>query len=66
MDSSGSDNDSSSEEMNTSMASSNYGGSPGSGKNPILVFSKFFPTMKESYGVELKAPRKSDISLYKK
>jgi len=58
---------SSSDEINSSMTSSCYNnGGAGPFRKQDIAFSKFFSTMKESYGVELKAPRKSDISLYKK
>ncbi|CAG7836139.1 unnamed protein product [Allacma fusca] len=59
---------SSSEEMSSSMTSANYASQNTSGRTQTgdLVFSKFFPTMKESYGVEIKSPRKSDVLLYKR
>ncbi|ODM99498.1 Polyphosphoinositide phosphatase [Orchesella cincta] len=65
---SGSDTDySSSEEMSTSMASSSASFFA-SGNRTLpgeISFSKFFGTMKDSYGVELRSPRKSDVMLYK-
>lgn len=66
---SGSDTDySSSEEMSSSMASSSASAfAAGLRSNPgELSFSNFFTSMKHSYGVELKSPRKSDIMLYKR
>jgi hypothetical protein len=59
---------SSSEELSSSMASSNLGpmGSRSQNQQGEFSFSKLFPTMKDSYGVEIKSPRKSDILLYKR
>ena len=54
--------------MSSSLTSSNYASQTAGGRTSHggLVFSKLFSTMKESYGVEIKAPRKSDILLYKR
>lgn len=53
--------------MSSSMASSSVmmsGGTQSQIAN--LAFSRLFLTMKDSYGVEIKSPRKSDILLYKR
>jgi len=59
---------SSSEEMNSSVASShvnyNFHHVPPQSRN--LAFSQLFGTMKDAYGVDIKAPRKSDVMLYKR
>jgi len=67
--SSDTDDYSSSEEMTSSLTSSNFTESIPSEENKQsqdLCFANMFSTMKESYGVELKSPRKSDILLYKR
>lgn len=65
---SGSDSEySSSEEMSSSMTSSSgFIGQRQAGPGQPLTFSSFFTGMKQTYGVEIKSPRKTDVMLYKR
>lgn len=58
---------SSSEDMSSSMASMNASlHSMSAVQNRNLAFTRIFGTMKDTYGVEVRPPRKSDVMLYKR